>query len=182
MLKLRRLRLHKKRRQHFLSGSRGDHQPASADGPSRPQLIAAAEKHDNRCIGPLKAANRKRLRQPAESLLIAHLTAIGKALPDRAVSQELANQPISGKGGPARGSGTAFVIKNGDRFFLASESGDLIIAKLSREGYQEISRWKVLEPTGFGWDRDVVWSHPAFANKCVFARNDKEIVCASLAK
>jgi outer membrane protein assembly factor BamB len=26
----------------------------------------------------------------------------------------------------------------------------------------------------------VVWSHPAYANRCVFARNDQEIVCASL--
>ena len=30
--------------------------------------------------------------------------------------------------------------------------------------------------------RDVVWSHPAFADRCVFARNDKEIVCVSLQK
>jgi len=28
--------------------------------------------------------------------------------------------------------------------------------------------------------RDVVWCHPAFANKCVFVRSDKEIVCVSL--
>jgi len=27
----------------------------------------------------------------------------------------------------------------------------------------------------------VWWSHPAFANRCVFARNDKELVCVSLA-
>jgi hypothetical protein len=29
--------------------------------------------------------------------------------------------------------------------------------------------------------RPVVWSHPAFADKCLFARNDKELVCVSLA-
>jgi hypothetical protein len=29
--------------------------------------------------------------------------------------------------------------------------------------------------------RMVVWSHPAFANRCVYARNDQEIVCVSLA-
>ena len=29
--------------------------------------------------------------------------------------------------------------------------------------------------------RAVVWSHPAFANRCVYARNDKEIACVSLA-
>jgi len=27
----------------------------------------------------------------------------------------------------------------------------------------------------------VCWSHPAFAYRCVFARNDREVVCASLA-
>ena len=80
-------------------------------------------------------------------------------------------------------SGTAFLVKNGDRFFLASETGDLIIAKLSPKGYDEVSRWKMLEPTrtAFSPDRDVLWSHPAFANKCVFARNDKELICVSLA-
>jgi outer membrane protein assembly factor BamB len=28
----------------------------------------------------------------------------------------------------------------------------------------------------------VVWSHPAFAGKCAFARNDRELVCVSLAE
>ena len=80
-------------------------------------------------------------------------------------------------------SGTAFLVKNGDRFFLASESGHLIIAKLSPHGYDEISRVKLLEPTGiaFTGDRNVLWSHPAFADKCVFWRNDKELICVSLA-
>lgn len=80
-------------------------------------------------------------------------------------------------------SGTAFLVKNGDRFFLASETGHLIIASLSPKGYEEISRWKMLEPTGVAIGRPdrVLWSHPAFANKCVFARNDKELICVSLA-
>lgn len=79
-------------------------------------------------------------------------------------------------------SGTAFLVKNGDRFFLFSEKGELILARLDRKAYTEIDRWKMLETTSFAFGRDVVWSHPAFANKCVFARNDKEIVCVSLAK
>ena len=29
--------------------------------------------------------------------------------------------------------------------------------------------------------RDVVWSHPAFAGRSVFARNDRELVCVPLA-
>jgi outer membrane protein assembly factor BamB len=89
-------------------------------------------------------------------------------------------QPTTGAK-PA-GSGTAFLVKNGDRFFLFNEKGELIIAKLSRKGYEEISRAKLLEPTSNAFGRMVVWSYPAFANKCVFARNDKEIVCVSLAK
>jgi outer membrane protein assembly factor BamB len=75
----------------------------------------------------------------------------------------------------------AFLIKNGDRFFLANEKGDLIIAKLSPKGYEEISRAHLLDPTNHDPGRDVVWSHPAFANRSVYARNDQEIVCANLA-
>ncbi len=80
-------------------------------------------------------------------------------------------------------SGTAFLVKNGNRFFLASESGHLIIARLSPKGYEEVSRWMMLEPTGvaIGRPERVLWSHPAFANKCVYARNDKELICISLA-
>ncbi len=75
-----------------------------------------------------------------------------------------------------------FLTKNADRYFLFSETGDLIVAQLSPQGYKEISRAHILEPTGEGMGRPVVWTHPAYANKCAFIRNDKEIVCVSLAK
>ncbi|HEV3006171.1 MAG TPA: PQQ-binding-like beta-propeller repeat protein [Pirellulales bacterium] len=78
-------------------------------------------------------------------------------------------------------TGTAFVVKNGGRFFLFNEKGELVIAKLSPAGYEEVSRWKALEPTSSAFGRDVVWSHPAFANRSMYARNDKELVCVSLA-
>lgn len=74
----------------------------------------------------------------------------------------------------------AFLVKNGSRFFLFNELGDLIIANLTPAGYEEISRTHLLDPTNHDPGRDVVWTHPAFANGCVFARNDREIVCASL--
>jgi outer membrane protein assembly factor BamB len=87
---------------------------------------------------------------------------------------------------PVRGeqvnAGTAFLVKNGDRFFIFNEKGELIIARLRRKGYEEVDRCKLLDPAGTAFGRSVVWSHPAFANRCVFARNDREIVCASLAK
>jgi outer membrane protein assembly factor BamB len=78
----------------------------------------------------------------------------------------------------------AFIVPQGDRDFLFNEQGDLIIAKLSPKGYDEIDRAHVIDPTNkmAGRGRVVVWMHPAFANKCVYARNDKEIVCVSLAK
>jgi outer membrane protein assembly factor BamB len=78
-------------------------------------------------------------------------------------------------------SACAFLVKQGDRFFLASETGDLIIARLSPEKYTEVSRAKIIEPTGTTFGRSVWWSHPAFANRCVYARNDQELICVSLA-
>jgi hypothetical protein len=67
------------------------------------------------------------------------------------------------------------------RAFLANEHGDLILANLSPDGYAEISRARLLEPVNRDAGRPVVWSHPAFANRSVYWRNDKELVCASLA-
>ena len=89
-------------------------------------------------------------------------------------------------GGPIesdpKGSETAFMVKNGDRFFFFAETGHLVIGKLTPKGYDEISRAKVLEQTGTAWGRKVVWCAPAYAGKKAFIRNDKEIVCVDLAK
>jgi len=76
----------------------------------------------------------------------------------------------------------AFLIAQGDRFFLPNEKGDLLIARLTPKGCEPIDRAHILEPTSSLGNRKVVWSHPAFANKSMYARNDKEIVCVSLAK
>ena len=86
--------------------------------------------------------------------------------------------PTSGKS--ARW-GHAFVVQQGKRAFLFSEQGDLIIARLQPEKYEEISRARLLDPDNRDPGRPVVWSHPAFANRCIYARNDKEIICVSLA-
>jgi outer membrane protein assembly factor BamB len=93
------------------------------------------------------------------------------------------SKPVNGRDDTRRGAreGATFVTKNADRFFIFGENGDLVIARLSPEKYEEVSRTKLLDPVGVGLGRDIVWSHPAYANQCVFARNDREIVCASLA-
>lgn len=76
------------------------------------------------------------------------------------------------------------MVRNGDRMFMFNERGELIIARLSPEGYEEIDRTKLIEPTTEQLRQrgGVCWAHPAYANRHVFIRNDKEIVCASLAK
>ena len=83
-------------------------------------------------------------------------------------------------GGRVAMFGTIFVIPNGDHCFLISDQGELIIAQLSPDGYQEVDRTKLLEPVGFARGRNVVWSHPAFAGKRIYWRNDKELVCVNL--
>ena len=75
----------------------------------------------------------------------------------------------------------AFMVSNGDRVFFANDQGELIIARISPAGYEEISRAKLIRPVSKIEGRMLVWSHPAFANRCVYARNDEEIVCVSLA-
>lgn len=87
-------------------------------------------------------------------------------------------QPTTGK---AERWGNCFVVKNGTRWFLLSEQGDLIIARLSPQGYEELSRAHVIDPVNTDPGRPVVWSHPAFANRRIYLRNDQEMVCYDLA-
>ena len=81
---------------------------------------------------------------------------------------------------------TAFLVKNGDRYFINNDRGELVIAKLSPSGFHEISRTQLIEPTHpYARRRElgaVHWSHPAYANKHIFVRNDRELLKASLAK
>ena len=93
--------------------------------------------------------------------------------------------------------GSAFFVKHEDRFFVYNENGDLIIAQFSPEGFVELDRTHLLNPTsrsGYGGsragsrvrashgnsDRLVVWAHPAFANRHLVLRNDEEIIRVSM--
>jgi outer membrane protein assembly factor BamB len=78
-------------------------------------------------------------------------------------------------------SGTAFIIRQGDHYWLFSENGDLIKADLTPEGYKELGRAHILDPTNDAFGRSVVWCSPAFANKRMYVRNDKECVAVDLA-
>lgn len=87
--------------------------------------------------------------------------------------------PISDR--PAN-SGTAFIVRQADRYWLFNDSGELIIARLSPEGYEELDRTKIIVPTNYAFGREVVWCMPAFANKKLFVRNDVECICIDLAR
>jgi len=53
------------------------------------------------------------------------------------------------------------------------------------DGYHEISRTHLIKPTSPPQNsRELVnvnWMYPAYANRHIYARNDEEIICASLA-
>lgn len=80
---------------------------------------------------------------------------------------------------------TIHFVEHGDDVWMFNDKGELIISRLSPKGFREVSRAKLIKPT-----RDqlpsrrggVCWSHPAFADRHVFARNDEEIVCADLSQ
>jgi outer membrane protein assembly factor BamB len=60
---------------------------------------------------------------------------------------------------------------DGDRAIILNAEGELILARLTPDGYHEQSRTKIIGST---------WAHPAFAGDCVYARSDTEIVCVPL--
>ncbi len=73
-------------------------------------------------------------------------------------------------------------IQKDEKVWMFNEHGELIISELSPDGFKEISRAKLIEPTKKQLPRGVTWTHPAFANKHVFIRNDNKLVCADLSK
>ncbi len=72
--------------------------------------------------------------------------------------------------------------ETGERAWIFTEQGNLILARLNAAGYQELTRARLLEPTPEQGPRGrvVTWSHPAFAYRHIFARSDRELVCADL--
>ena len=79
---------------------------------------------------------------------------------------------------------TIHFVRNGELIWMFNERGELLTAKLSPERFEELSRTKIIEPTKAQLNQrgGVCWSHPAFAMKCIFARNDKELICIDLSE
>ncbi len=76
--------------------------------------------------------------------------------------------------------GAIHLTPNGESCLLYTDQGNLIRARLDRTGFHEVSRVHLVDPTYLVRGRKLVWAPPAYANGHVFARNDKELICASL--
>jgi len=84
-------------------------------------------------------------------------------------------------GGKTGNFATAFLVEHQDRLFIWNDQGELILARLTPKGFDEISRAKLLETSENTRGRDIVWCHPAFANRCAYVHNGKDLICVSLA-
>ncbi|MEO1994708.1 MAG: SUMF1/EgtB/PvdO family nonheme iron enzyme [Planctomycetaceae bacterium] len=62
-------------------------------------------------------------------------------------------------------------INDQGRAIVLNSDGDLVLIHLDPSGYTEQARAKIIGRT---------WAHPAYAGNCVFARDDKELVCVLL--
>lgn len=80
--------------------------------------------------------------------------------------------------------GTAFFVQNGENTWIFTEKGDLVIARLTPQGFERISTTHLIDPSTFLPNRNgnVLWSHPAYAHKRIFVRNDQELICVDLSE
>lgn len=78
---------------------------------------------------------------------------------------------------PGRWS-TIHMVQHGDKEWMFNERGELLIAKVSPTGLNVLSRTKILKPTREQLNQrgGVCWSHPAFAEKSIFARSDDKLI------
>ncbi len=79
-----------------------------------------------------------------------------------------------------RAGASVHITVNGDSALMFTDRGDLIRARLTATGYEQISRARLIEPTHPTGGRTVAWSPPSFANGRVFVRTDKELICVDL--
>ena len=83
--------------------------------------------------------------------------------------------------------GSMFWVKNGDRYFVNNDLGELLIMQFSPSGAKVLDRTKLIDPDthcGYGprrfADALVNWVQPAYANRHVIIRNDSQIRRVSL--
>jgi outer membrane protein assembly factor BamB len=62
----------------------------------------------------------------------------------------------------------------GERTLIFNSKGEVLLCQLSPEGLRSLGKTSILP--------GLIWAHPAFADGCIFARSDEEIVCVPLKK
>lgn len=80
---------------------------------------------------------------------------------------------------PGKGA-SVHITQTPEAALLFNDRGELIRVQLTPEGYREESRVRLLEPTSPFGGRNFAWAPPSFAHGCIFARNDRELICARL--
>ncbi len=121
------------------------------------------------------------------SLLVRDGHIYGIAGMGELVCQKLATGEIVRTGNEIFGDkpafcGAVFWVDAGEHVYGLTDQGDFVVLKLTPEKCEVLASAHVLEPTHAARGRRAVWSHPAFAGKHVYLKNDKEIVCLLLAK
>ncbi len=78
---------------------------------------------------------------------------------------------------------TAHFVQQGDRTWITTEKGEIVIARLTPGGFERVSSARFIAPETALRQRNhpIAWSHPAYAHRSLFARNDSQLVCISLA-
>ena len=120
------------------------------------------------------------------SLIVKGAHVYGIAAMGEVVCQELATGKVVRKGDEIFGEKPAFCaavfwVDAGNAVYGLTDQGDLVILKLSPEKCEVLAKAHILETTHAAQGRKAVWAHPVFADKRVYLKNDKEIVCISLA-
>ncbi len=77
--------------------------------------------------------------------------------------------------------GSVFWVDAGAAVYGLTDQGDLVVLKLAPEKCEVLASAHILETTHAAKGRRAVWAHPAFADKRIYMKNDKEIVCVSVA-
>ncbi len=91
-------------------------------------------------------------------------------------------RPTSGgdrQRGPSHGS--AYLLKTQTGYLIFSETGDLISAQLTPDGYVETGRCHVIDPTEDMRGRNVAWTFPAVSDGRLYVRSGEELACVDLA-
>ncbi len=74
----------------------------------------------------------------------------------------------------------AFIVEENYRHWFWTDRGELVVGRLSPQGLEIISRAQLLEPAENTRGRDVLWCHPAFANRSAYIHNGRELICVDL--